>query len=94
MAVDIAHPWPEWVALMELLLHKGHLDASAFTGAAPSKDSNLVRAPEDRLVRWLSLEGSCLCVYVCSCTGTACLEAVIGVCRHCLAALQMFAEMC
>ncbi|EMS48812.1 hypothetical protein TRIUR3_21581 [Triticum urartu] len=40
---------------MELLLHKGHLDASAFAGAAPSKDSNLVRAPEDRLVRSLCM---------------------------------------
>ncbi|CAM0875179.1 unnamed protein product [Alopecurus aequalis] len=43
VAVDIAHPWPEWVALMELLLQKGHLDPSAFAGGAPSKDSNLIR---------------------------------------------------
>jgi hypothetical protein len=43
VAVDIAHPWPEWVSLMELLLQKGHLDPSAFAGGAPSKDSNLIR---------------------------------------------------
>ncbi|KAM0898861.1 hypothetical protein ACQ4PT_021673 [Festuca glaucescens] len=43
VAVDIEHPWPEWVALMELLLQKGHLDPSAFAGGAPSKDSNLIR---------------------------------------------------
>ncbi|KAF7044179.1 hypothetical protein CFC21_053442 [Triticum aestivum] len=61
VAVDIAHPWPEWVALMELLLRKGHLDPSAFAGAAPSKDSNLVRTAclrfgRDRpeIVRYLS----------------------------------------
>ena len=33
MAMDIAHPWPEWVPLMELLLHRGHLDPSAFAGS-------------------------------------------------------------
>ncbi|EEE59800.1 hypothetical protein OsJ_12324 [Oryza sativa Japonica Group] len=46
VAVDIAHPWPEWVALMELLLQRGHLDASVFAGGAagsPSKDSNVIR---------------------------------------------------
>ncbi|XP_044367400.1 uncharacterized protein [Triticum aestivum] len=61
VAVDIAHPWPEWVALMEFLLHKGHLDPSAFAGAAPSKDSNLVRTAclrfgreRPEIVRYLS----------------------------------------
>ncbi|KAL6909447.1 hypothetical protein ACP4OV_001728 [Aristida adscensionis] len=44
-AVDIAHPWPEWVALMELLLRRGHVEPSAFAvrSDAPSKDANLVR---------------------------------------------------
>ncbi|TVU45411.1 hypothetical protein EJB05_04898, partial [Eragrostis curvula] len=44
-AVDIAHPWPEWVALMELLLRRGLVDPSAFaaSSASPSKDANLVR---------------------------------------------------
>uniref|UniRef100_A0A0D9VY48 RanBP2-type domain-containing protein n=1 Tax=Leersia perrieri TaxID=77586 RepID=A0A0D9VY48_9ORYZ len=45
-AVDIAHPWPEWVALMEMLLQKGHLEPSVFAGGeagAPSKDSNVIR---------------------------------------------------
>ncbi|XP_062214797.1 zinc finger protein VAR3, chloroplastic-like [Phragmites australis] len=44
-AVDIAHPWPEWVALMELLLRKGHVDPSPFAACSgsPSKDTNLVR---------------------------------------------------
>ncbi|KAL6637712.1 hypothetical protein ACP70R_025284 [Stipagrostis hirtigluma subsp. patula] len=44
-AVDIAHPWPEWVALMELLLRRGHVDPSAFAAGSvsPSKDANLVR---------------------------------------------------
>ncbi|GJM96384.1 hypothetical protein PR202_ga13212 [Eleusine coracana subsp. coracana] len=43
--VDIAHPWPEWVALMELLLRRGLVDPSAFatSSASPSKDANLVR---------------------------------------------------
>ncbi|KAM3294510.1 hypothetical protein ACQJBY_037426 [Aegilops geniculata] len=61
VAVDIAHPWPEWVALMELLLHKGHLDPAAFSGAAQSKDSNLVRTAclrfgreRPEIVRYLS----------------------------------------
>ena len=43
-AVDIAHPWPEWVALMELLLRRGHVDPSAFASASlSSKDANAVR---------------------------------------------------
>jgi hypothetical protein len=44
-AVHIAHPWPEWVALMELLLRRGLVDPSAFatSSASPSKDANLVR---------------------------------------------------
>ena len=43
-AVDIAHPWPEWVALMELLLRRGHVDPSAFAASSPSpKDANAVR---------------------------------------------------
>ncbi|PUZ37362.1 hypothetical protein GQ55_9G113500 [Panicum hallii var. hallii] len=43
-AVDIAHQWPEWVALMELLLRRGHVDPSAFTASSPSsKDANAVR---------------------------------------------------
>ncbi|WVZ60252.1 hypothetical protein U9M48_010299 [Paspalum notatum var. saurae] len=43
-AVDIAHPWPEWVALMELLLRRGHVDPSAFAADSPSsKDANAVR---------------------------------------------------
>ncbi|OEL19052.1 Zinc finger protein VAR3, chloroplastic [Dichanthelium oligosanthes] len=43
-AVDIAHPWPEWVALMELLLRRGHVDPSAFAAGSPSsKDANAVR---------------------------------------------------
>ncbi|EMS57095.1 Zinc finger protein VAR3, chloroplastic [Triticum urartu] len=46
---------------MELLLRKGHLDPSAFAGAAPSKDSNLVRTAclrfgreRPEIVRYLS----------------------------------------
>lgn len=72
-AVEIAHPWTEWVALMELLLQRGHLDPSAFAGAAPSKDSNLIRTACLRfgrerpdLIRYLSrwdiqiaLQGGC-----------------------------------
>ncbi|KAF8733725.1 hypothetical protein HU200_014571 [Digitaria exilis] len=43
-AVDIAHPWPEWIALMELLLRRGHVDSSAFAAGSPSpKDANAVR---------------------------------------------------
>ncbi|CAN6322849.1 unnamed protein product [Urochloa humidicola] len=43
-AVDIAHPWPEWVSLMELLLRRGHVDPSAFAASSPSsKDANAVR---------------------------------------------------
>ncbi|KAL5219069.1 hypothetical protein ABZP36_019753 [Zizania latifolia] len=63
-AVDITHPWPEWVALMELLLHKGHLESSVFAGGAgssPSKDSNIIRTAclrfgRDRpdLIRYIS----------------------------------------
>jgi len=43
-AVDIAHPWPEWVALMEHLLRRGHVDPSTFAAASlSSKDANAVR---------------------------------------------------
>ncbi|XP_010916201.1 uncharacterized protein [Elaeis guineensis] len=47
--VEISHPWPEWVELMERLLKKGYLDRTAFQRASPasslsaSKDSNHIR---------------------------------------------------
>lgn len=47
--VEISHPWPEWVVLMERLLKKGYLDRTAFQRASPasslsaSKDSNHIR---------------------------------------------------
>ncbi|XP_008777784.2 zinc finger protein VAR3, chloroplastic [Phoenix dactylifera] len=47
--VEISHPWPEWVELMESLLKKGYLDRTAFQRASPvsslsaSKDSNHIR---------------------------------------------------
>ncbi|WOL11617.1 hypothetical protein Cni_G20381 [Canna indica] len=49
--VEVSHPWPEWVQLMELLLTKGYLNRSALRmdhGSSSyslntSKDSNLIR---------------------------------------------------
>lgn len=43
-AVAIAHPWPEWISLMEHLLRQGHVDPSTFAAASlSSKDANAVR---------------------------------------------------
>ncbi|RRT69865.1 hypothetical protein B296_00018790 [Ensete ventricosum] len=49
--VEVSHPWPEWVQLMEHLLRKGYLDRSALrvgdasssSSLSASKDSNLIR---------------------------------------------------
>ncbi|URD80741.1 Zn-finger in Ran binding protein [Musa troglodytarum] len=49
--VEVSHPWPEWVQLMEHLLRKGYLDhsalrvddASSSSSLSASKDSNLIR---------------------------------------------------
>ncbi|OAY72271.1 Ubiquitin-conjugating enzyme E2 variant 1B, partial [Ananas comosus] len=43
--VEVSHPWPEWVELMELLLKKGHLDPAALSPVSPdgAKDSNHIR---------------------------------------------------
>ncbi|XP_072992314.1 uncharacterized protein [Typha latifolia] len=61
--VEISHPWPEWVELMDFLLKKGYLDRSASRNDpwGGSKDSNLIRSAclnfgRDRfdLIRYLS----------------------------------------
>ncbi|XP_077236041.1 uncharacterized protein LOC143877724 [Tasmannia lanceolata] len=45
--VEISHPWPEWVELMELLLKKGYFGGSSgnlfYGGELGSKDSNRIR---------------------------------------------------
>ncbi|CAL9781727.1 unnamed protein product [Musa acuminata subsp. burmannicoides] len=67
--VEVSHPWPEWVQLMEHLLRKGYLDRSALrvgdasssSSLSASKDSNLIRTAclnfaRDRfdIIRYLS----------------------------------------
>ncbi|URD80740.1 Zn-finger in Ran binding protein [Musa troglodytarum] len=67
--VEVSHPWPEWVQLMEHLLRKGYLDhsalrvddASSSSSLSASKDSNLIRTAclnfaRDRfdIIRYLS----------------------------------------
>ncbi|XP_020587159.1 zinc finger protein VAR3, chloroplastic-like isoform X2 [Phalaenopsis equestris] len=46
-SVEISHPWPEWVELMDHLLKSGYLDRDAFQSSSSnfnsSKDSNLIR---------------------------------------------------
>ncbi|KAL6001367.1 hypothetical protein ACLOJK_007101 [Asimina triloba] len=41
--IEIAHPWPEWVELMELLLRKGCFVGSSGFGGPNPKDSNKIR---------------------------------------------------
>ncbi|KAK9277769.1 hypothetical protein L1049_007316 [Liquidambar formosana] len=42
--VQISHPWPEWVQLMERLLKKGYFEADPFqSGEMGAKDSNRIR---------------------------------------------------
>lgn len=62
-SVEISHPWPEWLELMDHLLKRGYLDRetlhSSFSHCCSSKYSNLVRtaylnfARENaELIRW------------------------------------------
>ncbi|PKA52367.1 Zinc finger protein VAR3, chloroplastic [Apostasia shenzhenica] len=46
-SIEISHPWPEWVELMDHLLKRGLLDRAAFqsfsSSCSSSKDSNQIR---------------------------------------------------
>ncbi|KAI9071553.1 hypothetical protein K1719_046486 [Acacia pycnantha] len=45
-AVQISHPWPEWVDLMECLMKRGYFDAEGNpfrSGELSSKESNIIR---------------------------------------------------
>lgn len=64
-SVEISHPWPEWVELMDHLLKRGYLNREALQSSSshcnPSKDSNLIRTAclnfarkSSELIRYLS----------------------------------------
>ncbi|KAL0908928.1 hypothetical protein M5K25_023442 [Dendrobium thyrsiflorum] len=64
-SVEISHPWPEWLELMDHLLKRGYLDRetlhSSFSHRCSSKYSNLIRTAclnfareNSELIRYLS----------------------------------------